>query len=65
MINVLHAIDTPGPGGAETIFVNLIDGLDRRKFKSYATIPGPGWIFDELTKKGIKHSALTLQVRLI
>ena len=48
MIRILHSIDTTGPGGAETVFVNLIIGLDKQKFKSLAVIRGPGWVRDSL-----------------
>lgn len=54
MIRVLHTIDTTGPGGAETVFVNLAKGLDSRRFDSFAAITGPGWVSDELRKKGIE-----------
>ena len=53
MIRILHTIDTTGPGGAETVFVNLIIGLDRQKFESTVVIRGPGWVCDELVKNGI------------
>lgn len=50
MINILHAIDTAGPGGAETVFVTLAKNLDPGKFRSFCAIPGPGWVCDELRK---------------
>lgn len=53
MIRILHTIDTTGPGGAETVFVNLIKGLDRRKFEPIVAIRGPGWLCDELGRYGI------------
>lgn len=53
MIRVLHTIDTTGPGGAETIFVNLVKGLDRQEFEPVVAIRGPGWVCDELQKNGI------------
>ncbi len=53
MIRLLHTIDTTGPGGAETVFVNLIMGLDRQKFESTVVIRGSGWVCDELVKNGI------------
>lgn len=54
MIRILHTIDTTGPGGAETVFVNLIKGLDPEKFESVVAIRGPGWVRDELERYGIK-----------
>lgn len=53
MIKILHTIDTTGPGGAETVFVNLIKGLDRQKYEPVVVIRGPGWVYDELIKMGI------------
>ncbi len=53
MIRILHTIDTTGPGGAETVFVNLVKGLDRREFEPVVAISGPGWVCDELEKNGI------------
>jgi glycosyltransferase involved in cell wall biosynthesis len=54
MIRVLHTIDTTGPGGAETVFVNLAKSLDPREFESFAAICGPGWVCDALRKNGIE-----------
>ena len=54
MIKVLHTIDTTGPGGAETIFVNLLEGLDTKRFESFAAITGTGWVCDTLRKKSIE-----------
>lgn len=54
MIRVLHTIDTTGPGGAETVFINLIKGLDQKRFQSIAVIWGPGWVCDTLQKNGIE-----------
>lgn len=54
MIRILHSIDTTGPGGAETVFVNLATGLDPHKFKSFAVIKGEGWVCDTLRSHGIE-----------
>ncbi|MCF8026438.1 MAG: glycosyltransferase family 4 protein [Desulfobacteraceae bacterium] len=54
MIRVLHAIDTTGPGGAETVFVSLAAGLDPEQFQSFAVIRGSGWVCDALRKNGIE-----------
>ena len=52
-INILHTIDTGGPGGAETIFVQLATGLNKKIFNSHVLIPEKGWIFEELKQKGL------------
>ncbi|MDM8536336.1 glycosyltransferase [Desulfobacterales bacterium HSG17] len=54
MINILHVIDTTGPGGAETVFLNLVSKLDRSRFCSYVVISGKGWVYDQLTKDSIE-----------
>lgn len=54
MIRILHIIDTTGPGGAETVFINLIKGLDAHRFQSIVVIAGAGWVCDELRKIGIE-----------
>jgi hypothetical protein len=54
MIRVLHTIDTTGPGGAETVFINLVKGLDPNRFESFAAIRGPGWVSDNLRKHQIQ-----------
>ena len=53
MIRILHTIDTTGPGGAETVFVNLIKGLDTQKFESTVAIYGSGWVCDTLRESNI------------
>lgn len=54
MIYVLHTIDTTGPGGAETVFVNIIRGLDPKRFRSFAVIQGQGWVCDSLKENLIR-----------
>lgn len=54
MIKVLHTIDTTGPGGAETVFVNLVKNLDRKRFESVAVIHGNGWVSEILRQHGVK-----------
>ncbi len=53
MINILHTIDTTGPGGAETVFLNIINGLDKSKYKSTVAICGKGWVHDQLAMSGL------------
>ena len=52
MINILHAIDTTGPGGAETVFIELLDRLDRTTYTPTVVIRGKGWVHDELCRRG-------------
>jgi glycosyltransferase involved in cell wall biosynthesis len=53
MKRILHTIDTTGPGGAETVFVNLAKGLPRQEYDPVVAIRGPGWVCAELRKNGL------------
>ncbi len=50
---ILHVIDTTGPGGAETVFIELADRLRARGHRSVVLIRGPGWVHDQLTARGL------------
>jgi glycosyltransferase involved in cell wall biosynthesis len=54
MKNILHAIDTSGPGGAETVFLSLATGLDPARYRSYAVIKSEGWVAEQLRKAGMR-----------
>ena len=53
MPRVLHAIDTTGPGGAETVFVSLAEHFSRPPYQSIAMIRGAGWVKSQLDARGI------------
>ncbi len=53
MKTILHIIDTTGPGGAESVFINLADKSRLHGYSSIALIRGPGWVNDELLKRGV------------
>lgn len=48
----LHLIDTGGPGGAETVFGQLVEGLDRRPLRSLPVVPREGWLSEQLRACG-------------
>lgn len=50
---ILHLIETTGPGGAETVFLNTVNGLDRRVFESVVILTGGGWLHDRLKAAGM------------
>ncbi len=50
---ILHTIDTTGPGGAETVFIDLITRLPKNKFRSVVVIRGKGWVYEELCRRGV------------
>lgn len=50
---ILHTIDTTGPGGAETVFIDLATRLPKDKYRSVVVIRGKGWVYDELRRRGV------------
>jgi glycosyltransferase involved in cell wall biosynthesis len=52
MIRVLHVIDTGGPGGAETVFLQTATRLDPARFESTAVVGGFGWLAEQFQKRG-------------
>lgn len=56
MKQVLHTIDTWGPGGAETVCVELASGLDPLRFHSTAAVIREGWVHDALRSHGVEVS---------
>jgi len=53
MKTILHIIDTTGPGGAETVFIDLASKLPKEKFRSIVVVRGKGWVYDELCRRGL------------
>ena len=53
MKTILHTIDTTGPGGAETVFIDLATRLPKDKYRSVVVIRGKGWVYDEFCRRGI------------
>lgn len=50
---ILHTIDTTGPGGAETVFIDLATRLPKDKYRSVVVIRGKGWVYEELGRRGV------------
>ena len=53
MKTILHVIDTTGPGGAETVFIDLASGLPADAYRPVVLIRGKGWVYEELQRRGI------------
>lgn len=49
----MHVIDTTGPGGAETVFIDLATRLPGDKYRPVVVIRGTGWVYEELCRRGI------------
>ncbi len=54
MKTILHIIDTTGPGGAETVFIDLATRLPADKYRSVVVIRGKGWVYEELCRRGVQ-----------
>lgn len=58
MKTILHVIDTTGPGGAETIFIQLAKKMADNGHHSLALIRGNGWVQSQLEKYNIPFIVL-------
>lgn len=54
MKTILHIIDTTGPGGAETVFIDLATCLPKNLYRSVVVIRGKGWVYEELCRRGVE-----------
>ena len=52
MKTILHVIDTTGPGGAETVFIEMVRDSMQQGWKVICLIRGPGWVKDRLDEFG-------------
>lgn len=52
MIRVLNLIDTGGPGGAETVFLQTATRLDTGRFQSIAVVGSMGWLAQQFRERG-------------
>lgn len=53
MTTILHLIDTTGPGGAETVFTNLLKELEHTQFRNIVVLRGEGWVADQVRSLGV------------
>lgn len=54
MKNVLHLIETSGPGGAEKVLIRLVENLDRSRYRSLVCLLRDGWLKAQLQSRGIE-----------
>ena len=52
-IKILHIIETSGPGGAETVLLNIVNNLDKKKYHSIVVLLKTGWFYQRLTQSRI------------
>jgi glycosyltransferase involved in cell wall biosynthesis len=55
---IVHAIDTTGPGGAETVFLDIAQQLQLPGYENLAIIKGSGWVEEQLKLRGIRYKIL-------
>ena len=58
---ILHLIDTGGPGGAETVFLELAVGMAQRGWTPTPVIPEVDWLDGALKKTGLNPILLANQ----
>lgn len=51
---VLHLIDTGGPGGAETVYAELVAGTPSRGWDALAVVPEEDWLSGHLRSRGVQ-----------
>lgn len=54
MKHVLHLTETSDTGGAENMFISLVENLDKNRYKSIACLLGDGWLKTQLRARGIE-----------
>jgi glycosyltransferase involved in cell wall biosynthesis len=54
IIKIMHVIDTGGAGGAESVLLNLVSGLDCDKFQSILVLPYKDWLYNKLIELDYK-----------
>lgn len=60
-MKILHTIDTTGPGGAETVFINLATAMRKQGHESIAVIRGKGWVYDQLIDRGFNPIIINMK----
>jgi len=55
---ILHLIETTGPGGAETVLLNIVRRLDSQEFASQVVVTGAGWLSEELHRACVPTTVL-------
>ena len=54
MKNVLHLCESSETGGAESVLIRLVEGLDKNRYRSMVCLLSDGWLKDELEKRRIE-----------
>ena len=54
MKNVLHLCESSDTGGAESVLISLVEGLDKNRYSSVVCLLSDGWLRVELEKRQIE-----------
>ena len=54
MKNVLHLCESSETGGAESVLIRLVEGLDKNRYRSVVCLLSDGWLKVELEKRRIE-----------
>jgi glycosyltransferase involved in cell wall biosynthesis len=57
-LNILLIIETSGPGGAETVLLNIAKNLDRSQFNPTVVLLRPGWFWGHLLEHNIETKVI-------
>lgn len=57
-VKILHIIETGGPGGAETVLLNIVNHLDKSKYRSLVVLLKTGWLYQKLKESNIPTTIL-------
>jgi glycosyltransferase involved in cell wall biosynthesis len=58
-MNILFALETSGPGGAETAMLNLAEAMARRGHRCVVAVPARGWVAEGAEKRGLPWTQYT------
>ncbi len=54
MLNILHLCESSETGGAESVLISLVEGLDKSRYRSVVCLLSDGWLRIQLDKRGIE-----------
>lgn len=54
MKNVLHLCESSDTGGAESVLINLVENLDKNRYRSLVCLLSDGWLKHQLEKRKIE-----------
>ncbi len=60
---IIHLIETSGPGGGETVFVDLVSASADAGHQVCAVVPAEGWVAEALRSRGIAPVLLAAGTR--